>query len=227
MRILSLISELFSEKKCFSCRKLGHFFCPKCLDDIEFYKPYCYLCKKPSDQFYTHKDCIPHFPLRQVIVLTRYRHPGIKKLLRHAKYYGKYQWYKDLTKWWKNFFQDNVISKNSIFTPIPTPLMRRWKRGYNQTQKIAEYLSDIVDIPVNNRALKRWIYSKQQSHLSQSERKKNLEGSFHVIKNSLSKDTTIYLIDDIVSTWSTLLEATKILKKWWFTDIRAIVLASD
>ena len=221
------IWELFSEKKCYGCQKLWHFFCPQCYNNLEIYTPYCYLCKTPSHKFYTHKDCQKYFPLEQVVVLTRYRNKGIKKLLKHAKYYGKYQAYWDLVHGWKKFFQDNIVEQNSVFIPIPIPFFRRWKRGYNQTDIITAYLSKIVDIPIENTILKRKLYSVQQSHLSQTQRKKNLEGTFYVKKNIRNKDTTLYLIDDIVSTGATLLEAAKILRKSWFTDIRAVVLASD
>jgi len=39
--------------------------------------------------------------------------------------------------------------------------------------------------------------------------------------------STIYLIDDIISTGSTIAEIALLLKKEGFTDVRAICLASD
>ena len=227
MWFFSSISELFSEKKCYGCWEPWHFFCPKCFDTLDLYAPYCYLCKKSSQNFSLHTDCYGYFPLEQVIVLTHYRNAWIKRLLRHAKYYGKHQAYSDIIHWWEKTFQENIPPKNALLIPVPIPLFRRWKRWYNQTDIIAQYLSKIVDIPVNNKLLKRKIYSKQQSHLSQSERKKNLKNTFIVQKNTIPKNTTLYLVDDIVSTWSTLLEITQTLRDSGFTDIRALVLASD
>ena len=227
MKIFFSILELFSEKKCFSCSQVGHFFCQKCFDRLDIYEPYCYLCKKPSSNFALHTDCYRHFPLEQVIVLTHYRNPWVKRLLRHAKYYGKHQAYSDIIYKWQELFEKNISDKNALLVPVPIPLFRRWKRGYNQTDIIAKYLSKILDIPVDNNLLKRKMYSKQQSHLSQSERKKNIKNTFFVQNNSLRKDITLYLVDDIISTGATLLEIAHTLRQDGFTDIRAMVLASD
>lgn len=226
--MLSFITQLFSEKKCFGCENPGHFFCPSCRECVELYKPYCYFCKKPSDNFITHDDCLSkESPLRQVIVLTRYRNTGVKKLLKHAKFYGKYRAYEDFVSLGKELLSSNIDQENTVLIPIPIPFFRKWKRGYNQTDIIAQNLSKNLSIPVDKDTLGRTLYVKQQSHLSQSERLKNLKWSFVFKKNTLPKDTTLYLIDDVASTWATLLEAAKTLREWGFQDIRAIVLASD
>jgi len=62
--------------------------------------------------------------------------------------------------------------------PIPMHLLRKWKRGYNQSEKIAQLLSSILDIPVNNKTIYKKKYTKNQSHLSLSQRKNNLQSSF-------------------------------------------------
>ncbi len=227
MKILSYISSLFSVKKCYTCWQLWHFFCPKCLNTFYIYKPYCYICKKYSPYFFIHENCCKTFPLRQIVVLTRYRHKGVKKLLGHAKYYGKYQAYKDIIFLNNNFFQKYLSQKNSLLVPIPMHLLRKWKRWYNQSEKIANYLSNIWDIPVNNKILLKKKYTRHQSHLSREKRKENLKDSFILRKNNINKNTTIYLVDDVVSTGSTLVEAAWEFWKKGFTDIRAVILASD
>lgn len=218
---------IFSEKRCLGCQKPWHFFCHECNNNIKKYTPYCYVCKHESEDFYVHKTCEKHFPIKQVIVLTRYRQNSIKRLLKHAKYYGKYQVYSDIILKNKAFFDSYRLGEKSLLVPVPMHYLRKWKRWYNQSQKIAAQLSYILDIPVNNRLLYKKKYTKNQSHLSQRLRQKNLQDSFWVRKNSIPKNTTIYLIDDVISTGSTLLEITKLLQKQWFKDIRAIVLASD
>ena len=227
MEILSYITSLFWEKKCYGCGQLWHFFCPNCSQNMYIYRPYCYVCKKPSDNFTTHEKCKLELGLKQIIVLTRYRQNGVKKVLRHAKYYWKYTAYEGVVLQHKTFFQEYVSFKNSVLMPIPMHLLRKWKRGYNQSEKIAQLLSSILDIPVNNKTIYKKKYTKNQSHLSLSQRKNNLQSSFWVRKNTINRNTTVYLIDDVISTGSTILEAAKELQKKWFQDVRAIVLASD
>jgi len=227
VNILSYITSLFWEKKCYACGQVWHFFCPECSLKIYTYKPYCYVCKGESNNFIVHKNCTVNFPLGQVIVLTRYRQNIIKKFLRHGKYYWKYTIYEDIISGHKDFFKTHIIPQNRVLLPVPMHFLRRWKRWYNQSEKIAQVLSYILDIPVNNKIVYKKKYTKNQSHLSKVHRKNNLTHSFRIRKNVLNKNTTIYLIDDVVSTASTLSEIAQTLKKQGFSDIRAIVLASD
>lgn len=227
MNILSSISSLFIEKKCFWCQKSGHFFCPYCNENIELYSPYCYVCKKLSHDFFVHKECQAHFPIEQVIVLTRYRNLGIKKLLRHAKFYNKYTAYEDVIIQNRDFFHTYVKKENSILIPVPMHFLRKWKRWYNQSEKIAKILGKDLDIHVENNFIKRKKYTKQQSHLSQSQRVKNLSWVFTLANPSLDKNTVIYLIDDVISTGSTVLEIAILLHKNGYKHVRVICLASD
>lgn len=227
MKIISYISNLFWENKCFWCQKSGHFFCLQCNAGIEIYKPYCYVCKKYSHDFSVHKECQTHFPIDQVIVLTRYRNPSVKKLLRHAKYYNKYKAYNHIISQNLDFFRKYVDTKNSVFIPVPMHFLRIWKRGYNQSERIAQNLWNICQIPVENSFLKKIKHTKQQSHLSKIDRAKNLSWVFSLRNNIVDKNSTIYLIDDIISTGSTVLEIANLLHKNGYKNIRVIGLASD
>lgn len=227
MSILKFLSSLFIEKKCYWCQQSGHFFCRKCRGSITIYNPYCYVCKETSIDFFVHDNCNKNTLLSQIIVLTRYRQKWIKKLLRHAKYYWKYDVYKDLIIPNTDFFNKYIKNKNSVFIPVPMHFLRKWKRWYNQSQIIAEILWRECHIPVKNNFLKRSRHTKQQSHLSSLERTKNLSWAFALNKIIDDKKTTIYLIDDVVSTWSTLHEIATLFHENWYKDIRAIALASD
>ncbi len=227
MKIRSFISSLFVVKKCFWCQKSGHFFCPQCYNKLYIYSPQCYFCKKISQNFSVHNDCQIHFPIEQIIVLTRYRQSGVKRLLRHAKYYGKYKAYEDIIFPHKDFFIQNINRDNAVLVPVPMNLFRKWKRGYNQSDHIASILWKILNIPVDTSLLSRKKHTKQQSHLSREERLENLKNAFKLNKNKYPKNTLFYLVDDIVSTGATLTEISKILKLAGFSRIKAITLASD
>lgn len=228
MKLLSYIIELFSEKKCYSCSQLWHFFCPQCLREMKLYEPYCFFCKQKSDNFSVHIDCQKYFPIRHIIVLTPYRNTWIKKLLRYAKYYKKYTAYEDIMLRNIDFFGKHIENKNSMFIPVPMHFLRKWKRGYNQSEKIADILWNMCQIPVKKNMITRKKNTQQQSHLGWDERRENLSGAFR-LKNiaNIPKNTTLYLVDDIITTGSTLLEIAKLLQKNGFQDIRAVCLASD
>ena len=228
MNIFSFLFDLFTEKKCYACRQVWHFFCPKCLEQLFIYSPFCYVCKKPSKNFVTHEHCRQWFCVSQCIVFTRYRNPAIQRALKHGKYYGKYALYEALCTWlWTKMTKKIDILPPWIIIPVPMYRFRKWKRGYNQSEKIALSLSNALWFPVDTRLISRKRRTKQQSHLSQSERLHNLAGAFHIHPHNYLLNTPLYLIDDVISTGSTLSEIAQTLQKAWFTDIRAIVIASD
>jgi ComF family protein len=105
--------------------------------------------------------------------------------------------------------------------------LRRWKRWYNQSQKIAQNLSEICKIPVENNLIRRVKYTKQQSHLSQIDRAKNLSGVFSINTSVVDKNSTIYLVDDVISTWSTVLKIANLLYVNGYTKVKVAALASD
>lgn len=227
MKIFHHISSLFTVKKCFACNNAWHFFCLKCIENCTNYSPFCYVCRQNSDNFIVHEKCRKWFLLNQVIVLTEYRQTWIKKLLRHAKYYGKYQAYEDIIIPNVEFFKEHIDTNNSILVPVPMNILRRWKRWYNQSQIIADLISQKLDIPVNNKLVSRTKHTKQQSKLDKKERLSNLQWAFKLHTNKFSKNTTIYLVDDIVSSGATLHEIANLLQDNGYKDIKAIVLASN
>lgn len=228
MKFFEYILDFFIEKRCYACRQVWHFFCPDCLEKLRVYSPYCYVCKKPSKDFLTHMHCRQWFELNQCIVFTQYRAQSIKKSIRLAKYYGKYPVYQDIiSHLWKNISPKISPLSTGILIPVPMYRFRKWKRGYNQAEKIAEILSKYTRFPVDTKLISRKRRTKQQSHLSQSERLHNLTGAFQVHSHNYLLNTPLYLVDDVISTGSTLSEIAKTLQKAGFSDIRGIIIASD
>ena len=220
--------SFFSWAKCYCCGHSGHYICPLCLPKIEIYQWFDYISKKPSKNFFTKSENYDDFPLVQAIVLTHYHQPWIKTLLRHAKFYWKYQAYKDIILPFSWFFHEHVQITNSLLVPVPIHCIRRWKRGFNQSEKISDILSSFLHIPIHTHLLFRKKYTWHQSKLTKLERKIILHSAFFTSKkNTIPQDTIIYLIDDVISSGSTLIECAKTLQSVWFNDIRAIVIASD
>jgi predicted amidophosphoribosyltransferase len=78
------------------------------------------------------------------------------------------------------FFNKYIETENTVLVPVPMHFLRRWKRGYNQSEKIAQNLSKVCGISVDTTLIKRSKYTKQQSHLSQSQRAHNLDNAFQL-----------------------------------------------
>jgi ComF family protein len=97
-----------------------------------------------------------------------------------------------------------------LLIPVPLHFRRRWKRGYNQAELIAIELQRSSGIPMQNNLLKRVRATAAQSGLDRKTRLKNLRDAFRC--PSL-KGLHVALIDDVLTTGSTLQECSRILKR--------------
>ncbi len=99
---------------------------------------------------------------------------------------------------------------------IPVPLHRRKlrERGYNQAELIARGASDVSHIPVRCDLVSRTRYTKTQTVLSLKERRENMKGAFEAAPTGKGdvKDKKFIVIDDVVTTGSTMIECAGALR---------------
>lgn len=86
--------------------------------------------------------------------------------------------------------------------PVPLHWRRRWRRGYDQARLLADGLACELDLPVR-RWLRRRRATPAQSLLDRDVRRRNLRRAF-VVSRSVRRGARILLVDDVVTTGSTL-----------------------
>ena len=90
--MIEFLKDLIAPKKCYSCNKEWHFLCEKCFLEIEkkyYFDELCYVCKKYSKNFLVHNCCKDNIFYDKTIILTHYKIPVIKKLIKDFKFYYK------------------------------------------------------------------------------------------------------------------------------------------
>lgn len=117
---------------------------------------------------------------------------------------------KSIIKEYSNYLSSENQKCFDIITCVPFTKNRYQKRGYNQSQLLAKSLSEHFNIEFQPILLKTKD-NKAQHTLSKSERKKNVEGVFEANPEYKVSDKTILLIDDILTTGSTLNECVNVL----------------
>lgn len=107
------------------------------------------------------------------------------------------------------------LRDKNIEAIIPVPLNKRKERerGYNQSDFIAKGISDVLKIPFLGKVVQRVKYTVTQTHLNAEQRKENIAEAFTVASSYPLKDKTILLVDDIITTGSTIQEVAKVLKE--------------
>jgi len=91
-----------------------------------------------------------------------------------------------------------------VVIPVPLHKSRLKKRGYNQSAHFAQGLAEKLSITVQEHNLVRKKKTETQTHKSRFARFENMQNVFTVIDPDALKDRHILLVDDIITTGSTL-----------------------
>jgi ComF family protein len=232
MSLIKFFKDVLAPKKCYSCKKQWHFLCLSCFKKLNNFEPICYVCKNPSKNFEIHKDCQEWIYFQKVIILTHYKNEVIKKLITDGKFYKRKDIFEDfwnyLTKMLIKYEKD-VKKENTILVPIPLHFIKKIKRWYNQSELLCKYISKRTGLNYVDNLLIKSKYTRQQSQKTKQQRQESLNNTFVFNKKYQDKfdNFKIILVDDVISTWSTLNEAAKVLYNNWFTNIICLVIASD
>ncbi|MCQ2115332.1 MAG: ComF family protein [Bacteroidales bacterium] len=119
------------------------------------------------------------------------------------------------------------LADADLIVPVPLHWTRRWKRGYNQAEVIAEVLSRELGIPCETSLLQRTRRTKTQTKLGVEQKGKNVSGAFAVKPGSVCEARHVILVDDVCTTGSTLSECHWALRQALGPQVRisAVTLA--
>ena len=115
--------------------------------------------------------------------------------------------------------------EGAVFVPVPLHFFRKWKRGYNQSDLIANALAKYVGGSVQ-RLLRRKRHTPSQTSLTKAQRKENVRGAFGLRRFAKIDPQAMYVLtDDVFTTGSTLNECARVLKESGATVVRVFTLA--
>jgi competence protein ComFC len=159
---------------------------------------------------------------------------GIRKAIHNLKFSdrpGNAATLVDLSySYLERFFADNSVP----FMPLPVydiilcvPMHpgRKRKRGYNQSELLAERLARRMNIPALKKVMVKAVNTPAQSALGKAGRFRNLIGAFKVKAPDLVKGKRILLVDDVMTTGNTLEQCGKVLKDEGAIQVDAFVVA--
>ena len=97
--------------------------------------------------------------------------------------------------------------------PVPLTRWRRWHRGYNQSMQIARGVSQVTGLPIYNKVVQRTTFIQSQTHLNHWQREANTSEAFRLLHAEPVSGKHLLLIDDIVTTGSTIIALATELQK--------------
>ncbi len=233
MKIFNILKDILAPKKCRSCNSEWHFLCYNCYSQLNKYTSFCYVCKKFSEKFAVHKKCKTWIFYDNILILTHYSNPIIKKLVIDLKFYWKKEIVSDFAVYMTSLLLKNkfniINNKNIIITNIPSTFLRNLKKWYNQSDLLAKEIWQIIGLNYKKNIVKKVKNTGQQSLLSKEKRIQNLKNAFKINKKYRDKldKKIIILVDDVISTWTTINEVSRVLKQNWAKKVIWLVIASD
>ncbi|MFQ5641832.1 MAG: ComF family protein [bacterium] len=129
---------------------------------------------------------------------------GMQRIIHEFKFFGK----KSLGPFLAlemagHAKKDRDFSHADLIVPVPLHPTKLRERGFNQSVILSEHVARILHIPVQPNVLIRKRYTKPQSTLNSIQREKNMRNAFDVQNVQLIKYKSIILVDDVMTTGST------------------------
>ena len=131
-----------------------------------------------------------------------------------------------LGKLWIRHASDRFHAlKVDCLIPVPLHWRRRLERGYNQSATLAAAIAGGLTMPCHSRRLRRIRHTSHQVGKSLAERKSNVHGAFFAQSCPELRGKTIMLVDDVMTTGSTCVEAARALRRAGVARIIVATLA--
>ncbi|HEX8562272.1 MAG TPA: phosphoribosyltransferase family protein [Flavobacterium sp.] len=205
--------DLFFPKVCAGCNAFllenENVICTSCRHEIPLTNHHLNPDNEAFKKFYG------KVPVLHAVTFMYYNKKGIvQEMIHKLKYKGREEigelignWYAgDLLK----LFADDPVD---VIIPVPLHEKRLRERGYNQVTKFGEALSARMKVPLNATLLYRTTYAKTQTRKNLLGRIEASKSLFEVIFTEADHSKHFLLIDDVLTTGSTLEACVRALLK--------------
>lgn len=219
---LKITGNLFFPRLCGSCQKKikSGWLCLDCNSKLSFLcQPDCY------SNFQINLPCRKQETIKAISACA-YLNP-LKTLIHDFKYRRRDYLAEFLAQLMVKQLEKIQFSLREYKLLIPVPLgpYKLKTRGYNQTELLAKYLANYFKLPLKSDIIASAYTRQAQVELDLKKRKENKQGKFFT-KNKIA-GLNVVLIDDVLTTGSTIAACSEALKESGAGKIIAITLAKQ
>jgi len=232
MRLGQWLGDLIWPRTCEVCGcaadRPDHYVCTDCLNRLPFVpvKGLCRRCGRDAvglDGEFLCQECRelrPHFDRVGCV----FRFDGEAREAVNAFKFRRHLWLRE-------DFADGLeacvrarfrVGEIACVTPVPSTLAHRWERGYSPCEILASALARRIGKPCRG-LLRRVGSPRRQGELTEEERRTNVLGTF--APRTGCGGGAVLLVDDIMTTGSTLSEASRVLKAAGAGKVWCVTLA--
>ena len=197
MSLLSVLPELLYPRKCILCGGLLH------RNETDL----CTDCRRETEDFRKFQRKIPRIG---DFTAVWYYEGSVRESLIRYKFYNRRCYASAYGRLLALRVMEELESPD-VITWVPVSRRRRWKRGYDQVELLAQAVSRELELPAE-KLLDKYRHNPAQSGLGTAEaRRANVLGVYRPHKNAQIRGKRILLLDDILTTGATASECARVL----------------
>lgn len=203
-RFLSSLMDTFYPRTCYICQtdlaESEEVFCTDCLLDLPLTHHHTY----PNNDAET--LMAGRIAFHNIACYCYYTKGGaMSHPIHQLKYHGAKHVGRKLGRLFaSNLLQSDFLDSIDYLVPIPLHPKKLAQRGYNQAEQIAIGMSEVCQIPIDTTTLVRTIHNPTQTKRTRTQRWANVDGIFSTTNPNTFANKHILLIDDILTTGSTI-----------------------
>ena len=205
--------ELIYPNNCYACgaalQKGEEIICTKCLYNL----PKTHYHKTPEQNPVAEL----FYGLTSIKYATAYyvfdKGSIYRPLIHHLKYKNAPEIGVGMGKYFGGELNGSAFDEIDLLVPVPLHPAKKRIRGYNQSDAIVAGMSESTGIEADYKSLIRHVFTETQTKKNLTERRENVKSVFAVKNPEAFKGKHVLIIDDVVTTGSTLVAcADEILK---------------
>ncbi len=212
MTFLSRVATIFFDALfpplCIHCQREGSWLCPAGHERVVSMVPL--------------KNPVPIEGVDAVWCAASYDDPLAQKLIQGIKYHGWKVYAEVLPTVLRRVSQQ--LPPGGILIPVPLHPRRQRTRGFNQAALIAAALRTTTNLTIRP-LLRRNRFTTAQATLKATQRETNLTQAFQLNGRVENPDLCGILVDDVITTGSTIRECASVLRQAGFRRVIAVALA--
>ena len=227
--VISRLEHLIYPPRCLICDGAGSRhkdLCGPCEQSLPWIKNACIRCALPiaddSAENLICGRCLKKRPYFDDSLSLFSFEKQIVGLMHQLKFHDRLA----VSRLFGSWLVDAVVpkmDKPDCLLPVPLHKRRLRQRGFNQSIEISRALKKAWAIPVETKRVRRVRETLSQTGLDAKQRRRNIRGAFEVCDKI--NYNHVVIIDDVVTTGSTVNELARILKRHGVKKVSVLSIA--